>query len=109
MASTYKVLGQSNPGAASLTDVYTVPGATSAIISTIVVSNRSVVSTTFRLGIAVAGAATDLKQYLAYDAPIDSNETITFTIGATLAATDVVRIYAVLATVSVNVFGEELT
>jgi len=109
MASTYKVLGQSNPGAASLTNVYTVPGATSAVVSTIVVCNRSTVPTTYRLGIAPAGAGTALEHYLAYDAPIDANETITFTIGATLAATDVVRIYAVLATVSVNVFGEELT
>jgi P2-related tail formation protein len=109
MASTYKVLGQANPSATTLTDVYTVPGATAAIVSTIVVCNRSAVPTTFRLGIAVAGAGTDPKQYLAYDAPIDSYEVVPFTIGATLAATDVVRIYAVLATVSVNVFGEELT
>ena len=109
MASVYKVLGQSNPGAASLTDVYTVPGATSAIISTIVVCNRSLVPTTYRLGIAPAGAGTALQHYLAYDAPIGSAETITLTLGVTLAATDVVRIYAVLATISVNVFGEEIS
>jgi len=109
MASVYKVLGQSNPSATTLTDVYTVPGATSAVVSTIVVCNRSLVPTTYRLGIAPAGAGTALQHYLAYDAPIDANETITFTLGLTLAATDVVRIYAVLATISVNVFGEELT
>ena len=109
MAATYKPLGQSNPSAATLTDAYTVPAATSAIVSTIMVCNRSAVPTAFRLGIAVAGAATDLKQYLAYDAPIGANEFLAFTIGATLAATDVLRVYATLATLSFNIFGEELT
>jgi hypothetical protein len=105
----YKVLGQVSPSAATLTDVYTVPASTSAVLSSIVVCNRSSTPTTFRVGIAVAGAATDVKQYIAYDAALEANEVWTYTVGVTLAATDVVRIYATLATVSCNVFGEEIT
>ena len=107
MASALKVLGQSNPNAATLTTVYTVPASTSVVGSTIVVCNRSSVPTTFRLSVAVAGAVDDPKQYLAYDQPIKGNETITFTIGFTLAATDLLKVYATLATLSFNVFGEE--
>lgn len=109
MASVYKVLGQSNPSAATLTDAYTVPGATSAIISSIAVCNRSAVATTFRLAIAPNGEANNDKHYLAYDAPLGANEIWVYTIGATLDAADVARVYATLATVSFNIFGEELS
>ena len=107
MAATYKVLNQTAPSAASLTDAYTVPGATSTVGSSIVVCNRSATPTTYRISVAVAGAADATKQYLAYDSPIGANESIVFTIGFTLAATDVIRVYATLATLSFNVFGVE--
>ena len=109
MANTYKVLGQSNPVAVTLTDAYTVPGATSTVVSSVVVCNRSSVATMFRVSVAVAGAADNNKQYLAYDAEILGNEIYAFTIGITLAATDVLRVYATLATLSFNVFGQEIT
>lgn len=109
MASVYKVLGQSNPSATTLTDAYTVPGSTSAIISTISIANRSATPTSFRLAIAPNGEADNAKHYLAYDASLEANEVWVFTVGATLDAADVVRVYATLATVSFNVFGEELS
>ena len=109
MANTLKVLSQTNPLAATLTDSYTVPGATSAAISSIMVCNRSGTATTFRLSLAVAGAADNNIQYIAYDVPISGNDTIAFTVGVTLAATDVVRVYATLATLSFNVLGVEVT
>lgn len=108
MADTYKILGQSNPSAAASTDAYTVPASTSSIISTIVIANRSV-ATSFRISVAVGGAALSNEQYLAFDIPIAANETITLTIGITLAATDKVRVYATLATLSFNIFGVERT
>lgn len=109
MANTLKVLGQSNPVATTLTDAYTVPGGASATASSILVCNRSGTATTFRIGIAVAGAADTNEQYIAYDTPISGNDTIAFTVGVTLAATDVVRVYATLATLSFNIFGVEVT
>lgn len=109
MASVYKVLGQSNPGAATLTDAYAVPGSTSAIVSSITVCNRSATPTTFRLAVSPAGAANANQHYLVFDAPIEANEVWMMTIGATLATTDVVRVYATLATLSFNIFGEEIS
>ena len=106
---TRKVLFQSNPNAATLTDAYTVPASTQVVGSTINVCNRSAVATTFRISIGVAGAADDNKQYLEYDAAIVGNDSIAITIGFTLGATDVVRVYATLATLSFTGFGVELT
>lgn len=109
MAETYKVLGQSNPTAATLTDIYTVPGSTSAVVSSITVANRSSVATSFRLSVAIAGAADSLEQYTHYDIEIAGNDSQTITIGETLATTDKLRVYATLATLSFNVFGTEIT
>jgi ribosomal protein S2 len=109
MADTFKVLAQSNPSAATLTDIYTVPGSTSTVVSTIVVCNRSAVATSFRISIQVANAADDNKQYLYYDVIIPGNDTFTLTLGITLATTDVIAVYATLATLSFNIFGSEIT
>ena len=108
MAELLKVLGQSNPNAATLTDMYTVPGSKQVTGSSFVVTNRSGTLTTFRISIAVSGAADDDKQYIYYDVRIAGNDSFTATIGVTLAATDVVRVRATLATLSFNFFGVEL-
>lgn len=109
MANTLKVLAQTNPSATTLTDSYTVPAATSAVISTILVCNNSSSSTSFRVSVAVAGAANATKQYIYYDVAISGNDTFAATIGVTLAATDVVRVYAGSANLSFNIFGNEIT
>ena len=109
MADASKVLAQANPLAATLTTLYTVPAATSAVASSLVVANRSATATSFRISIAVAGAADSLIQYTHYDVAIEGNETYIATIGVTLATTDVVRCYATLATCTFNLFGIEIT
>ena len=109
MAEVKKVLGQSAPLAATLTDAYTVPASTEAIISSLVVVNRGNAATFFRVSIAIAGAVDDVKQYLYYDLVISGNDTFIATVGLTLAATDVIRVYATLATLSFNFFGVEIT
>ena len=109
MAIAFKVLGQSAPAAATLTTLYTVPALREAIGSTIKVCNRSSAATSFRIAIRIAGAGISDEQYIYYDAPIPGNETFAATVGFTLGATDVVSVYATLATLSFNLFGQEIT
>ena len=109
MANANKKLAGSAPSAATLTDAYTVPGATSAIVSTIAVCNRSATATTFRLAHSLAGAADATSQYFFYDAPVLGNETITLTLGIAMATTDVLRVYATLATITFTAWGVEVT
>ncbi len=108
MADTLKVLGQAALAATTLTAVYTVPASTSATISSVVICNRAGTATTFRISVAIAGAADTNAQYLYYDQAIDANSTFIATIGITLATTDVVRVYAAGSSVSANVFGVEV-
>jgi hypothetical protein len=105
MATTIKVLGQSNPSATTLTTLYT--AATAAVASSIVVCNRSATATSFRIAVRPAGAAISNEHYLYYDLTIAGSDTFIATIGITLAATDVVSVYATLATLSFNLFGQE--
>jgi len=108
MTNTYKVLGQSNPAATTLTTLYTVPASTSAVASTIAIANLGV-STTVRVAVRPGGATIDNKHYLAYDVLLNQYDTVSLSIGMTLAATDVVSVYAGTATVAFNLFGAEIT
>ena len=109
MATVYKTLGQSSPSATTETTLYTVPAATSAIASSIVVCNRSSVLSTFRVSVAVGGGATANKDYIYYDLPIGANDTFIATVGLTLAATDVVRVYASNTNLSFSLYGSEIS
>jgi hypothetical protein len=108
MTTVYKVLGQITPSANTASTLYTVPSANSAIISTLSICNQDSAATTFRLAVRPAGESLGSKHYLNYDTPLPGNDTITVTIGMTLAATDVVTVYAGSATVSFNAFGSEI-
>ena len=109
MTDTLKVLGQQNPAAGAVTGLYTVPAATSTTVSTVSVCNRSSVATSFRLSVGVAGAADAVSQYICYDMSLNGNDTIFLTIGISLAATDILRCYAGLATLTFTAFGVEIT
>jgi hypothetical protein len=108
MATAYKTLGQVIPAATTLTTLYTVPGATSAVISTLCICNQGV-STTYRVSVRVAAAADTPKQYLIYDATLNQYDTALLTLGISLGAADIVSVYAGTANVSFNLFGGELT
>ncbi len=108
MSEARKVLGQTVLAATTLTDLYTVPAATQAVVSTIYVCNRGG-SAVFRISVAVAGAVDDPSQYLYYNMPIPANETFAATVGITLGATDVIRGYASTANLTMTVFGVEVT
>lgn len=108
MAATYKVLGQSNPAATTATTLYTVPSGKSAVVSTIAVCNMGASSATYRIAVRPAGAALAASQYIAYDTTVSANNSTMITIGVTLAATDVVTVYASNTNLTFSAFGSEV-
>ena len=108
MATTYKVLGQSNPSATTATTLYTVPAATSAIVSTITVCNQATTAATYRIAVRINGASLTAAQYIAYDVSLPANASDTLTLGVTLGAADVITVYASSATMSFSAFGSEI-
>lgn len=110
MPFTYKVLGQAAPNAATTSNVYTVPAATQAVISSIVITNRNNnANATYRLAVQPAGATLANQHYIAFDAPINALDSIALTLGVTMGNTDVLSVYSANANISFSVFGSEIT
>ena len=109
MPTTYKVLGQENPSATTLTSLYTVPASTSTVVSTVTIANLANSSGTFRVAVRPAGASIVNKHYIAYDTTIAALDTLTLTLGITLAATDVLSVYASSATMAFAAYGSEIS
>jgi hypothetical protein len=105
--------------AAAMTDLYTVPAGSSAVVSTIVVndllrnskalanSSWSDTSTPIRIAVVPSGQTLDKKHFIVFDAPMAANGTQTFTIGMTLAAGDKIKVSADSADVAFTAFGNE--
>jgi hypothetical protein len=108
MPTTYKVLGQVKPSAVTLTTLYTVPSATSAVVSTIQVANLNATADYIRIAIRPAGESVDDKHFISYNEVVGGNSNFSFTIGVTLATTDVISVYSVNGTSSFSAFGSEI-
>ena len=109
MAQTHKVLGQVNPSAASLTTLYTVPGSTQSICSTLSICNQASTAATYRVAVRPAGASIATSQYVIYDNAIAGNDSVFLTLGISLAATDIVSVYGATNTLAFSLFGVEIT
>ena len=109
MAVSYKVLGQAKPAADTATTLYTVPtGAGNyAVISSLVVNNITGDLTNIRIAIRPAGETLENKHYIVYGNGVSPYASQVFTIGITLAATDVVTVYDLNGKCSFNLFGSE--
>jgi hypothetical protein len=102
-----KVLGQSAPGATTLTTLYTVPSGKSTVASTLVVCNRSASTVSYRIAVRPAGASISNEHYIAYGTGLAAGGADFLSIGMTLTATDVVSVYGSTADLSFSLFGDE--
>jgi hypothetical protein len=109
MPTTYKVLGQSKPTAATLTTLYTVPSSTSTIISTLTVCNTTATPDEIRIAVRPAGESIADKHYIVHTVGLPAFANYTYTLGVTLAATDVVSVYSLDGDTSFNLFGTEIS
>jgi len=108
MPTVYKVLGQVNPTGNTATTLYTTPPSTSTVCSTLSICSTGT-STTYRIAIRPGGATLANSHYIAYDAAIESFSSTLLTLGITLAASDVVTVYAGNANVAFGLFGSEIS
>jgi len=109
MPSTYKILGQVELDAATIGDLYTVPSATEAVISSLTICNRTSTPATFRIAIRPGGAALANQNHLAFDAPLAGNDTVILTLGLTLQATDVISVLSSNADTAFQAYGTEIS
>ena len=109
MPTAYKVLGQSNPAATTNTTLYTVPSATSAVVSSIVICNQTASAATYRIAVRPAGASVSAQHWIVYGATVAASDSTVLTLGLTLATTDVITVYASSANLSFSAYGSEIS
>lgn len=108
MATTFKVLGQAAPANTSNADLYTVGSGKSAIISTLNIANTTGTAATTRVFVRIAGAAAAASNAIAYDVSIAANSVTALTLGATLAATDILTVQSGTGNaLTFTAFGQE--
>jgi len=105
MATTYKVLGQINPAANTLTNVYVVPSFYNAVIGTVAICNQTSSNTTFSLAVQPRGNSLITQHYIVYNARLPANDTIPYTIGITLGPGDILSANTYSPNVSITAFG----
>ncbi len=104
-----KVLGQLGISTANTpTDLYTVPANTSSVISSIVATNRSNMTHTFRVAIRRNGASLADSQYIRYDKDITRRNSEDIKLGITLSENDIITVEASTTDFSFSAFGVEL-
>jgi hypothetical protein len=92
MPFTYKTLGQTAPSTTNNVDIYTVPEATQAIISSIVVCNTSDEESSFRIFQRIDGAEAGTQNAIAYDVSISGNSLVSIELKLTLDTDDVITV-----------------
>lgn len=110
MATAYKILGQAAPAATTNSDLITVGAAKSQVISTLVVANTTTTDATCRVFARIAGAAAATTNALVYDVTVPGAGVQAFTLGITLAATDVLTVRTGTANaLTFTAFGSEIS
>lgn len=107
----YKILGQVRPSDTNNADLYTVPAGGQAVISTLHLNNTSSVSSRvtvyarkFDGTLAAAGGDNELVSSVL----VSPSQPLSFTIGVTLSAGDVLTVQSEIAsTVTFHAFGSE--
>ena len=108
MTTSYRVLGQAAPNATTNVDLYTVPAATQSVVSTLVVANRGSSPATYRIAIRPAGQSLSNTHYVAFDTLVGVADATALTLGLTLAATDVITVFASSADLTFSAFGSSI-
>ncbi len=99
---------QTNPGAATAADLYTVPAGKEAVVSTLAICNRDGAATAkYKVWLRPGGVAAANSQLLAFDSFVGTNDTVALTIGIAMSASDVLTVEADTATVTFTAFINE--
>jgi hypothetical protein len=108
MPRNYTILGQKNPSANVLTNLYTVPAGNSAVISSFVITNLDSNSGAFSIAANTSGVATTNANHLAFRVTVPGNDSIALSLGVTLNASAQISVNANTSTLTFSAFGTEM-
>ncbi len=103
-----KILGQSAPSVGQSVNLYVVPTGYETVVSTLISTNRAMAVSEVRVAVRPGGEAITTKSWIYYDLLLPGRDTFAATLGISLAAGDVVTVWANTETVSFSLFGDEV-
>jgi hypothetical protein len=112
MSTSYKTLGQiTSTGTISTYDIlYSVPLGKSAIVSNIVVCNRSSSSQTFRIACSASSSSVLSKEFISFGISVPANDSIPLVMGITLDSTiKFLMCSSSSSSMSFSAFGAEIS
>ena len=103
---------QGTAGVTTYANLYNTTGSTTAVLSTIAVTNTASTSATYRVSIVPASASAanpSASNWLVFDSAVAGNDTILLTIGATLGNSQFIRVSSSANTVTFTGFVSEIS
>ena len=108
MANIHKVLGQINPSANTLTNVYVTPTSTSAIVGTITIRNLNGSNASYSLVVRPNNETLNNKHYIVRGGILPGNELISITGAVTMNAGVILAANTNSSSVTFNAYGVEI-
>ena len=112
MPQVYRRLGAINPAANTQTNVYVVPTATEAVISTISICNQSIINVAYSIMMMPASThanPANARDFIVRGAVVPAADTIFLNVGLTANAGSILAANTNNANVSFAVFGSEIS
>ena len=110
MATAYKYAQvQGTAAVGTFATLYTTPGSTEAVISSLVICNQSSSAITVRIGLDTAEGTPGASEFLVYDASVAGNDTVALTLGITMDASKYLRVSSSANTIAFSAFLSEIT
>ena len=110
MATTYK--NAQLQGTAAVTTygtLYSTNGSTTAVISSILITNTAATSATYRIGIMATAGTPAAAEWLVYGSTVNANDTTCLTLGITVGNTQFIRVSSSANTVTFSAYISEVT
>ena len=112
MPQTFKRLGAINPSANTQTNVYIVPAATEAVISTVTICNQAQTNASYSLIVMNASEFTSpapVRTFVVRGASVPAADSIILTLGMTANAGSIIAANTNSPNISFIAFGSEIT
>ena len=109
MPTSYEILGQINPTANTLTNVFVTTASSSAIVSTITIHNFSDSNASYSLVVRPINEALDNKHYIIRGGIVPARELITITGAVTLNSSAILAANTNSSSITFNAYGGEIT
>jgi hypothetical protein len=100
---------QGTAGIGTYATLYSTSASTSAVISTILITNTSASSATYRIGIMGSAGTPAAANWLVYDGAVAGKDTIALTFGITLGNSQFVRVSSSANTITFSSYISEIS